>query len=67
MSKKVVATGSAFIVGFLFNSDTKPFHDRRFSGFVEPNTCNASARVISIRDQARKKIDLAIGDLWRPG
>ena len=54
------AVWTPLIIGFWLKRNAEPLDAGRVSGFIEPHSRDADARVISFRDQPRKKIELAI-------
>ena len=60
-----LAAGLQLIVGFRFQCDAKPLDSCRIAGVIEPHSCDADARIVSLRDQPRKEVELAIGAAGR--
>ena len=54
------AVGPSLIIGFGLEGNAEPLDAFRIPGFIEPDSCNADARVISFRDQSRKKVEVTI-------
>jgi hypothetical protein len=53
--------GQSLVVGLWLKRDAKPLDSERISGPIEPNPGDADARVIALRDEPRKQVELAIG------
>ena len=55
------AVGPPLIIGFRLQCDAETLDACRIAGFIEPHSCNADARVVPLRHQPRKQVELAIG------
>jgi hypothetical protein len=54
------ATGTPLIIGLRFQCDTKPLNIRWVASLIELHASNADARIISLCDQPREEIELAV-------
>ena len=54
-----------FVTGFRLQRNSQSFHAHRVARLVEPHARDADPRVIALRDQARKKIELAVATASR--
>ena len=54
------AVGPQLVIGFRLQRDAEPLDAGRIAGLIELHSCDADARVISPRDQAREEVKLTI-------
>ena len=52
--------GPPFIIGLRLQCDAEALNAGRIAGFIEPHSGNADARIIALRHQSRKEVQLAI-------
>ena len=55
------AVGPALIIGFRLQCDAETLDAYRIAGVIEPHSCNPDARVVPLRHQPRKQVELSIG------
>ena len=54
------AVGPPLIIGFRLQCDAETLYAHWITGIAEPHSCNADARVIALRNEPRKQVELTI-------